>query len=73
MWSYSKNVVATLIRKRKACILQREDSEEYFAKLSEFVGLARVAKWGEEEQLMPSQRDESPEVMDRLDVSEEKG
>ncbi|KAK7692299.1 hypothetical protein QCA50_003924 [Cerrena zonata] len=70
-WKKLTRMVPTLLRKWYACLDQSQDSEEYYAQLSQHVGPTRVAQWTQEEDRMQAERGSDVTVMDGLDVAEE--
>lgn len=65
--------VPSILRKWRACIEQVQDTEEYYQELCTRIGLERVAQYCAEEARLQVDRDSNVEVMDSIDVKDDKG
>lgn len=68
-----KSPVPSILRKWRACIEQVQDTEEYYQELCTRIGLERVAQYCAEEARLQVDRDSNVEVMDSIDVKDDKG
>lgn len=66
-------LVPSILRKWKACVDQVQDTEEYYQQLCARVGSERVTQYTAEEARMQIDRDHTVEVMDSIDVKDDKG
>lgn len=66
-------LVPSILRKWKACVDQVQDTEEYYQQLCARVGSERVTQYTAEEARMQIDRDHTVEVMDSIDVKNDKG